>query len=402
MLLAALLLLSPLPAHTQEDLLSPVRKDSVLIRAVASCETTSLFAFATSTWVWILDAKTAAVQRKIRLPEGTVMSIQFDPSGQTLAAWLIEGARTHDFDEKAPSFWQFFGTGAVDGDRDCRVTTKPIEYASVARFDPSGSLFMVLNANGQIELVDAATGKMRSTLDDPEGQRTVSACWWGRERIISANAWGVVRVWDAKSATVTSTPLRLGARAACIEVSPDEQRLFVGTFTTPTRPTPMWSLPSFSPLPAPRPSDIHTPPRLGESGPATWSPDSSRILFVSPGSATVECFGRDGSQLWSKYIECASYIPIGVRWSPDGKIVVCNACRPEDTGLFDMATGAAISVCELSRADWPINWWTSDRSTTVTLNRDSDVLAAVDTEKGKVRFVCYQRPLGDLVVERPK
>ena len=394
MILAALALVT-VSGMDGGSVVAPQREESVLLRSFATSERGSTLAFASVCWLWIVDADTARVLRRIRTPEGPVDAMQFDRDGRTLAFRTNHAPLRKD--PACTYSWHVLSTDDDSPERACDVRYPMVFDAPIARFDDTSRRLLVINADAQVELVDVTTGCVEQTLIAADGDRIASACWWGDERVISCDDDGDVQVWNARDGTVLWTALHLGSSVRCVETSLDGLRVMTAGLTGSRIDAAAWSLPDFQPIAlygsasrlrdTPQPASLH-------------SFDTLRVLVRAPTerapSASLD------EQVALDQIDTAETYLADLYCDPFGTDVVSEIRSCHRAAIRLALLGSVGRPTALPEAEWPTTHWTGDGRAVVTINKDSDVIAVADTTTGSVRFVCYQKPLGDLVVERPK
>lgn len=249
-------------------------------------------------------------------------------AGVDSVAWTCDGTRllTGSSFDGAVKVWQ------ADSGQQLMTLAEPLRIARDAKAlaaSPDGTRFLLLRADGRVEVYDIRTGERLLTITD---RTSVAAMAWSPDssRVLTGGASLTATVWDARSGERLLVLEGHRGGVSAVAWSPDGSRLLTGSSDCTAR---IW--------------DAHTGGHSVELTSdnekihaVTWSPDSEqvaiggsrgRVTVWNSATGTQVATFTGGNKMWS------------LAWSPDGDRLL--ACVDDHAVMvWDIRNGSRLEV----------------------------------------------------------
>lgn len=215
-------------------------------------------------------------------------------------------------------------------------------------YHPSGSVLALGSTDGNVYLLDPATGQVRRELTGHQHPVTRVAYSRDGRWLVSGDTAGTVRVWNTTTATTEKVLRAATAAVSALYVRPDGTRLAVAGYDPEERypgQVRLWDLTSGE--------EVF---RLPGQAAAAFSPDGRRLAVASAGSVAQP----SRVQIWDApptrelvHFHPGGIVVFGVAFSPDGHQLAVVNVTPKDHGtvtLFDSETRRELGTLTLPSA----------------------------------------------------
>ncbi|MFR9768535.1 pentapeptide repeat-containing protein [Nocardia sp. SC052] len=228
---------------------------------------------------------------------------------------------------------------------------------------PDGARLLSGDANGAIRIWDADTGEPLSTFRIPFGK--VSSVTWSPDgtRILTGDSEGTARIWDSGTGSLLLVLTPHAGSVSAVAWAPDGARILTGDSKGAIQ---VWNARNGAKLPAPA-------NRQGSRVQAlAWSPDGKRFLTGNLEGTARTWNADDGAPLLTLTRNIGSIS--AVAWSPDGRQLLTGGSNSV-VRLWDADSGVQLRTPPNSHdSGVGAAAWLPDGSRLLIGNRDGSVL----------------------------